>query len=184
VTLSPAEHQAHVDFFAEQIGPLIRNVMGTKNLPLRYDEEEWECFLESLTVNVRREILWGPNTRGPHCTMCDQDDANPALKVSDMFDPDHEFSPRDNSGAPPCHCGHASQYHSLGERGEHHPQYKAIEGFVRAASKDPDNPAYVPFAMNPTYIRGMWTLLLEFEKYRDAAIRRFKVVKAPDGLPG
>ena len=40
-----------------------------------------------------------------------------------------------HSGAPPCHCGHASQYHSLGERGEHHPQYKAIEGFVRGKSE-------------------------------------------------
>ena len=177
MTLTPDEHRAHVEFYAQQIGPLIRSIMGTKNADITYDVEEWECFLESLTNNIRRDILWGPKTRGPFCAVCDSEGE------AGEFDADHEFSPRDKTGMPPCLCGHQLAYHSRGERGEDHPQYKAIEGFVRIASRDPDNPAYVPVAMNPTYVRGMWTLLSEFEKYRTRALERFKVVRAPDAVP-
>ena len=171
MTLSREDHAALVDSFYQEIGPIMRGILGTEtDKTIRYDPECWDAFIEALTGPLTREILYGPNTRGPHCVSCD------AEGNEGEFDADHEFSPDGKLGNPPCLCRHPSQSHVKGERGENHPQYWAFEMLQRGTTKDASGRNFVN---QPGVVRGLWTLLLDFDKYRDGAIRRFKVSRGP-----
>ena len=138
--------------------------METTDTGRDFDHQAWDWFIDYLTGPFMREVIFD-DARGPYCMACEGEGD------SGKFDEDHEFSPRDTSGQPPCLCGHILQAHNNGEKGPNHPMYRLFEGLVRA--KNPI-PGYGPTPPLKDYemIRFFWQLLYKFEEFR-ASLEHF-----------
>ena len=133
------------------------------------DKQTWEWFVGYLTGPMRRRFLW-EEARGPYCLACEGEGAG------GEFDPDHEFSPRDRSGMPPCTCNHLLSAHSKGEKGENNPLYNHFETLVRGKHPVPGMGPVAPL-YDYDLMRIFWQVAMEFEQHRAVATSFFGVTR-------
>lgn len=162
----------------EHFVPTFKRILTTEiRGDLSWDKKSWDWFIDYITGPLMKRILFD-EAKGPYCLSCEAEDSE--------WDSNHDFSPRDRTGMPPCLCGHILQAHSKGERGEANPFYRYFEILSRGKKPVPGMGPNPPL-YDTTMIAMMFQLASEFEKFRRDAYNYFGVVNpepVKDGATG